>query len=187
MMPVGEEVGQGAAATWGGEEPGCLLAGPPPSGAPRTLRSSTAGCSSSVPALGLNASCSEPLLPLLPSPEADVACRWRHCIHCCAPFARDPRPSVVCIQPPLFEMPSGTSFNNWTLTRTWLFRKNISEVFLESVIVMCKVATGWLLIKGTRSSNRLTFPCVFLRTTYTNRTQAHARPVCHPGCNHTQL
>ena len=28
MMPVREEVGLGAAATWGGEEPGCLLAGP---------------------------------------------------------------------------------------------------------------------------------------------------------------
>ena len=150
----------------------------PPSGAPRTLRGSAAGGSSSAHALGLNASCSEPLLPLLPGPEADVACRWRHCIHCCSPFACDPRPSVACIQPPLSEIPSVTSFSNGTLTRTWLLRKNIPDVFPESVIVMCKVATGWLPIKGTRSSNSLTFPCVFLRAAYINRTHRHMHSLC---------
>lgn len=121
-----------------------------------------------VHTLGLNAGCSQPLLPLLPSPEVEVACRWRHCIHCCAPFACDPRPSVACIQSPLFEIPSVTSFNNWTLTRTWLFRKNIPEVFLESVIFMCKVTTGWVLIKGTRSSNSLTFPSFFFKGPHTS-------------------
>ena len=27
---------------------------------------------------------------------------------------------------------------------------------------MCKVTTGWLLIKGTRNSNSLTFTCLFV-------------------------
>lgn len=89
---------------WGGEEPGRLLADRTTRWEHlRTLwRSSTAPRLLGVHTLGLNAGCSQLLLPLLPSPEVEVACRWRHGIHCCAPFACDPRPSVACIQSPLF-------------------------------------------------------------------------------------
>lgn len=103
--------GWGLGSHWGGEEPGLPLAD-------RTTRqehrapseNSTAPCS----LLGAHPRSECRLLtappPLLPSPEVEVACRWRHCIHCCAPFACDPRPSVACIQSPLFEIPSVTSF-----------------------------------------------------------------------------